>query len=311
MKLIMENWRRYQKREELLDDPVYITEVLGIKIPLNESYPYSLGLMEEVYKEQLLVESALQSALDYAKKKTAPARDIIMIMAKALKDRTGGWMNQFSQKLYQTIIQPLSLKLQQQLFKWKQRPIWDWIKTNVLDPSKKLSGFRKLINWAALAVFLRVAFDKLLLLSKMAEQGAGALKKPLDQWLTAWFGDPWIKIKDLAAKALEKTFDVRMWLKALGPVVGSLSVVTKALEPATKGFAGRETVDQEHIEGQEACQVKKLCSPTKPTQVGPKAGSRAGLISPEDCIKAGKDCQTHIKQSAIQFKENLKDESTI
>ena len=60
----MENWRHYQKREEILDDSVYITEVLGIKIPLNESHPYSLGLMEEIYKEQILLEGFLDSAVN-------------------------------------------------------------------------------------------------------------------------------------------------------------------------------------------------------------------------------------------------------
>jgi len=43
MKLIMENWRGYQKREEILSNHEYITEVLGVKIPLTEAYPYSLS----------------------------------------------------------------------------------------------------------------------------------------------------------------------------------------------------------------------------------------------------------------------------
>jgi hypothetical protein len=52
----MENWRGYQEREELLSDHRYITEVLGVRVPLTEAYPYSPVLTEEIENEQRLLE---------------------------------------------------------------------------------------------------------------------------------------------------------------------------------------------------------------------------------------------------------------
>jgi len=60
MKLILENWREYLDKltilDEKLNDQVYITKVLGIQIPLNESYPYSTELKEKIIKEHMLFE---------------------------------------------------------------------------------------------------------------------------------------------------------------------------------------------------------------------------------------------------------------
>ena len=60
MKLIMENWNGYQQRvillEERVENEFYITETLGIKIPLNESYPFSPTTNQEILNEHLLFE---------------------------------------------------------------------------------------------------------------------------------------------------------------------------------------------------------------------------------------------------------------
>lgn len=61
MKKIIENWNTYQDRVLLLESRIlnesYITNTLGIKIPLNESYPYSKQLNEEILRQHLLFES--------------------------------------------------------------------------------------------------------------------------------------------------------------------------------------------------------------------------------------------------------------
>ena len=63
MKLIMENWRGFVKRNELLENQEYINKVLGIQIPLNESYPFSAELTEEILQEQLLLEGFFDKKL--------------------------------------------------------------------------------------------------------------------------------------------------------------------------------------------------------------------------------------------------------
>ena len=41
MQLIMENWRDFGERDKLIENHEYITKVLGIAIPLNESVTHS------------------------------------------------------------------------------------------------------------------------------------------------------------------------------------------------------------------------------------------------------------------------------
>jgi len=45
-----------ESSRSLLQNPEYITNVLGIDMPLNESYPYSAQLNEQIVKEQMLLE---------------------------------------------------------------------------------------------------------------------------------------------------------------------------------------------------------------------------------------------------------------
>ena len=52
----MENWRCFEQREALLTSEAYVTKVLGISIPLNESYPYSSHLQDRILREQLIFE---------------------------------------------------------------------------------------------------------------------------------------------------------------------------------------------------------------------------------------------------------------
>ena len=61
MKLIFENWRHYQRQQFLLENREYITNVLGIALPLTESYPYSNSIAKEILKEQLLLENFLNT----------------------------------------------------------------------------------------------------------------------------------------------------------------------------------------------------------------------------------------------------------
>ena len=58
-KQINENWQTYQLVEYLLEDRSYVTGVLGIELPLNESGQVSLTqeLKEQIITEHLLLES--------------------------------------------------------------------------------------------------------------------------------------------------------------------------------------------------------------------------------------------------------------
>ena len=82
MQLIMENWREYKNRQYLLEDPVYVTATLGIQIPLNESYPYSSTLTEEILREQLLLEAFWDPVVAWGKAKAGSTKEKVKNLAK-------------------------------------------------------------------------------------------------------------------------------------------------------------------------------------------------------------------------------------
>lgn len=94
MKLIMENWRGYlaeqdqhtqylQNRAVLLSDPQYVTEVLGVQIPLTEGYPWSPTLTEQIIQEQLLFEAFWDPVVAWGKTKAGEATDKVKEVAKS------------------------------------------------------------------------------------------------------------------------------------------------------------------------------------------------------------------------------------
>ena len=94
MKLIMENWRDavaedaahttyLQNRAVLLSDPQYVTEVLGVQIPLTEAYPWSPTLTEQIIQEQLLFEAFWDPVVAWGKAKAGDAADKVKEMAQS------------------------------------------------------------------------------------------------------------------------------------------------------------------------------------------------------------------------------------
>ena len=88
MKLLLENWREYQTHHDVFDNHAYITEILGISLPLNESghIVYTVALQEQVIKEHLLLEGLLDSIKTYVQDKTAPLYHFMLLMYRSLKE---------------------------------------------------------------------------------------------------------------------------------------------------------------------------------------------------------------------------------
>ena len=67
MKVIMERWDRFcidqDQRQKLLENHEYITYVLGIQIPLQESVVFSESFKNKILQEQLLLEAFFDDAL--------------------------------------------------------------------------------------------------------------------------------------------------------------------------------------------------------------------------------------------------------
>ena len=95
MKLIMENWRTFSDRDKLLESHEYITKVLGIAIPLNESYPFSTNLSEQILQEQLLLEAFFDDAVAKVKQAAQALGDKART---AIQDGTA-WVKQFGENV--------------------------------------------------------------------------------------------------------------------------------------------------------------------------------------------------------------------
>lgn len=95
MKLIMENWRDFGERDKLLESHEYITKVLGIAIPLNESHPFSAKLSEQILQEQLLLEGFFDDAVNKVKQGAQALGDKAR---EAIQDGTA-WVKQFGDQV--------------------------------------------------------------------------------------------------------------------------------------------------------------------------------------------------------------------
>ena len=57
MKLIMENWQRYEQHHHILDDREYVLEVLGIDFPIQESAKMPTKVQELIVEEYTKMQS--------------------------------------------------------------------------------------------------------------------------------------------------------------------------------------------------------------------------------------------------------------
>ena len=84
MKLIMESWRKFEHRQSLIENSEYITDVLGVRLPLNESYPYSAALTEEILREQMLFEAFWDPIVDWGKSKASQVKGKVAELPQAI-----------------------------------------------------------------------------------------------------------------------------------------------------------------------------------------------------------------------------------
>ena len=242
MKLIMENWQQYEEYHDIFNNREYITEFLGIQLPLNESgyVIYTAELREQIIKEHLLLEGVLDSITKYIADKTAPMRDFMLLIYRSIKEKNPGLLKQLKINIFQKIIQPLQQSLQELLWKFKLKNIWEWIKANIDESLQMEQGLRGLLNRAGLAVFLRMAFKTLqdtieAVLEKFSASGQvmDAIGAAAKEWFDKTFGDVWGTIK----AAAKKVADIEKWVEMIGPIVGGVATVAKMLHPAVKGLA--------------------------------------------------------------------------
>ena len=114
--------------QKLMYNEEYIRGVLGIDIPLNESYPYSLDLQQRILEEQLLFEGFFS---DF-KKLSGDGKNLALAMRYMMED--GSRINDFVTTAYETVIK---------------------------NPLEKITGFIKKILAAFKSMFEKFALPKI------------------------------------------------------------------------------------------------------------------------------------------------------
>ena len=242
---IMENWRNYERRETLLENPEYVTGVLGIQIPLNESYPYSPALTEEILQEHLLYEGFISSLMDKAKKETGKIKDLFVTLYKIFQEPDD--IDRFIYLLDNKVIKRVANAFRKVFKKLHQSSISDFIEgisqkfEDLLGKYSDMSiGWKKAMAGTSIALMLQFIYDKAKdLLNSVFEMSSEdiigsvvtSIKTELTDFLQEFMGP------ELINNVLAKLADIKTYLGWIAPIVGGVQFVATALYPMTSRFA--------------------------------------------------------------------------
>ena len=242
--LIMENWRSYERQQTLLENPEYVTGVLGVQIPLNESYPYSPALTEEILQEHLLYEGFISSLVDKAKKATGKIKDLFVSLYKIFRDR--GSIGEYVQLLNNKVIKRVANAFRKVFKKLHQSSISDFIEgisqkfEDLLGKYSDMSiGWKKAMVGTSIALMLQFIYDKAKdLLADVLEMSSENIVGPVVNNIKAQLTDFLEKFmrSDLINNVLAKLADIKTYLGWIAPIVGGVQFVATALYPMTRRF---------------------------------------------------------------------------
>lgn len=261
----MENWRDYQRQENLLVNREYITEVLGIELPLNESYPYSPNLNERILEEHLILENFLGSLIQSAKKAAGNAKSFYTTVADVIQNpsKIGELIAYISSKVvklasnnFREIINtikhiPALQKIAQKLSKMLEGAVQKY--------NSMKGSWQKLLVGMALGVGLRFLWSKV---GKVWENFKERFKEFLTPENISNLGEDALKSiqsqiinvaidglgKGVVDKSMQKFTDIKSYLGAIGPIVGGVKFFLDTLAPAT----GRYEIALNKMKGEDS-----------------------------------------------------------
>jgi len=255
MKQEMNNWREFKSLEEQKADsgfvnfyknpPTtdYITEVLGIQVPLNESYTeYSQALVEEIVREQILFEGFFDSLKDKAKqfgqgivdlfttlRKVVGSGYLIKKFVRQLKMYVSNIkqnFNNFIQKVIDKVpnLQTMMAKIQNVIQK----------AFSIVDNARGWKGALGLSGLIVIFTYIQNKFGDLIKDQANVEENV----KLLYQYIIEKFN-----LESVAKKLLSKMTDITSYLGFLGPIVGGVKFVADALAGVTRPFVEKYVED--------------------------------------------------------------------
>ena len=230
MKLLFENWQNYLDKlttlDEKLNDQVYITKVLGIQIPLNESYPYSIELKEEILAEHMLYEGLLDSIKQYVKKATGNVKNLVVSIYKAIKDPSQiGLLIRLIDKRMRSVY----LRCVHNFFKKLGEPAkkaYDLFQNTLTKYDGMQNGWKKIMAGMGLTTLLAFLKEKFNLDSIAGDE----IKEQALNFLKKYFSEGFI------GKILSKATDIKTYLGFLGSIVGGVKFIADSLESAVGKF---------------------------------------------------------------------------
>ena len=238
MKLIMESWRGFLKQEEIFEDHEYITNVLGITLPLDESGRVRLTeeVRGQILQEHLLCESFIGSLVSGAKESAGKIKDLLLALAKILQD--GEALKSFVNLLASKVIKPIANQFRKAFNKMKEaggkiaqlvEKISEMFEALLEKFGGMTGGWKKAMAGCTLALLLKYAYDKV---SGVIEDViSGAITDEFVAFLTEQF----VKMfgQDLLEKVMGHVANIKSYLGWIGPIVGGVSFVAQTLVPVT------------------------------------------------------------------------------
>ena len=203
----------------------HIRYVLGIELPLNESYYENPLLIERIIQEQMLYEDLIKSLKDFAKEKI-----------NTVVDKINDWKDAAA-FIYKLITNPQLLQNFTDNFwkTFKSGGLMNEIKTfltrlkldgvfqsiiNVIDEITKMTGFKKFFAATAFAAIAKYMVDKLKSLP------TDKIMDFLSKYLSVEF------IRNI----MRKITDFKSYLGVLQPIIKTTEYFFKILEPTINKF---------------------------------------------------------------------------
>jgi hypothetical protein len=249
---VLAKWKIFQDREALLSRSEYVSGVLGIQTPLQESYPYSTPLTEEILREQLILEGWIESVKGFIADKAKPYKDFFTTLTQVIQDpsKLKSFLGIMNKNMRRTMFRPIKAALD--ILRSVGVPTPGQMFEKLVAAYEGMQeSWRKGLVGAALFVVVRKiteTLEKLNLNSviaaikdKSAEEVQAILKKlPAVQKIKEFFVN---KAKDLIGPELLKKVstsaaDIKKWLGVIGPIVGGAEIVIQGLSPMTRKFQG-------------------------------------------------------------------------
>ena len=240
MKLIMENWRGYVgDLEGLLERHEYISGVLGIRLPINESGQVRLNeeLKDHILQEHLLFEGFLGSIIDGVKEKSGQLKDLMMTLAGVFTDpeRIETYIHLVTIKVIKPPVRAFRTAFNKMIemggaveeFGSKILKIFEAVlqKFHGLE-----TGWKKALVATSLGALLMFLYKEAG--SMIKEMLSGKISEHFLKFLRDKFMEDFVP--GLIDKVKEKLLDVTTYLGYIGPIVGGVSFLADALAPVTK-----------------------------------------------------------------------------